>query len=250
VEFQASCEQDTDEHVLITFTITDTGIGITKDHQSRLFKAFTQADTSITRKFGGTGLGLVISQSLAEKMGSHIHFDSESGQGSRFYLSLLLQTTGEEYLDEEITNLTLALDESADVAVLKASDLHILVVDDTKMNLNLMLALLKNIVPGARFSGASNGLEAVELYIKDTPNLVFMDVRMPEMDGLQATREIRSLEEASGNGRCVPIVAMSAAVYHEDIARCQQAGMDDFIGKPVDMKKIRELLGQYVSNGM
>jgi two-component system, chemotaxis family, CheB/CheR fusion protein len=248
VELIAACEQDTDDHVLVTFTVTDTGIGISNSQKSRLFKAFTQADASISRKFGGTGLGLVISQSLAEKMGSHIHLESEFGKGTRFYLSVLMQVTAQGYIDEETTSLTRGHNvDTAEPGSEFRADAHILVADDTRMNLNLMMALLKNVLPGARLAGASNGQEAVEYYLKNSPDLIFMDVRMPEMDGLQATSEIRRLEAEAGTMRPIPIVAMSAAVYQEDQLRCTKAGMNDFIGKPVDIKKVRSLLGEYLS---
>jgi PAS domain S-box-containing protein len=362
----------------IRFEVRDTGIGISDEQKNKLFKAFSQADSSTTRRFGGTGLGLIISRKIAEQMGAEILFDSRPGEGSVFYFELETQVEesqrhvlpelnlkrclivddnagnrtilehqlscwgiatescehGEQALDllrydtsfdavlcdyrmpvmdglqtiqaiRELPDLcdrelpVVLLHSSSDDAELhrqsdrlhiqftltkpvKSDDLlyalrkicrdepeteaaglgtptvvsatqeqpvaadvpklRILVAEDVAMNLKLIVALLKSVRPGVEVLSAENGVEAVELFRSEQPDLILMDVQMPEMDGLEATREIRSIE----NERRVPIIALTAAALKEDQQKCIEAGMDSFMSKPVEISKLKTMLETYL----
>ncbi|WP_018526492.1 PAS domain-containing protein [Alkalispirochaeta alkalica] len=381
-------------------SVRDTGIGISELEREKLFRAFSQADSSTTRKFGGTGLGLIISEMIARKMGSKIRVESEPGRGTVFSFAfsarverdqdgrspmvpagwrvlvvddnasnrlileellgrwgLAVQSCGGgaeavELLKREgpfdviicdyhmpgldgletvrmiRTNLALTAEEQPvvllhssaetgnlqreceDLGILfrltkpvRADDLAeylgtiadpvrpprdspgegaqqgetaealppppgdragqggqeglpgeacrstgevtILIAEDVAMNMIMIKALLAKLLPSSRLLEAVNGAEAVELYRRESPDLVFMDVQMPEKDGVQATREIRGLDLSSG-GRSSPIVALTAGALREERERCLASGMDDFLTKPVDPEKLRECLGRYL----
>lgn len=357
----------------LSFSVRDTGIGITEEQQKKLFKPFSQADNSTTRKYGGTGLGLIISDLIARKMGSKIEMDSKQGEGTTFYFEIiteieegerlnagslelikrcliiddnannrlileemlaswgvenescdnglaalkLLETTqpfdvvicdyNMPYIDGLETirmirnklNLTaerqpaILLHSSSDDADLhkqcdelgvrfkltkpvKGHDLHaylcqvhepeknrrqtgvsttpkvqtalsgkinILIADDVKMNIIVMKSLITNIYPDAILHEAVNGLEAVKLMSEVALDIIFMDVQMPKLDGLEATKKIRKEEIESGTH--VPIIALTAGAFKEDEEECLAAGMDDFLTKPVELRKIKSVLMKY-----
>ena len=211
----------------VLFEVSDTGIGMTEDSKSRLFQKFTQADSSISRRFGGTGLGLAISRELVELMGGTIGVDSELGQGSRFYFTLILPP-GLEHAE--------ARDMPAPSQTWMQK-LHLLVVDDNKINQRLATVLLET--EGHRVDVASNGREAVEAAMRETYDAILMDVQMPVMDGVQATRRIRALPAP----RCdVPIVAVTADALTGADERYRAAGMDAYVSKPLDPAKLMEKL--------
>jgi len=364
-----------------TFSISvrDTGIGITPAQREKLFKAFSQADASTTRRFGGTGLGLIISDMVVRKMGGKIEVTSVEGKGSTFFFDLTVETaTGDARSYEDISHIKrcLIIDDNANnrlilehmlanwditcescgdgftaLEILKTSkpfdiiicdynmpdidgletiqlireklkltpenqpmillysssddpDVHkrcddlgvrfciakpvkqeqlfacfaaacepiegestadrqdagaapaadtapentepgpvILVAEDVCLSMMLMKVLLSKLFPGAVILEAENGKVAIEKYREFNPNLILMDVQMPEMDGLDATTEIRKQEQASG--KHVPIIALTAAALKEEMESCYQAGMDDFITKPVDAKKLKAILDKY-----
>ena len=377
VELSVTFEQENEDIGRFTFYIKDTGIGISPENQQKLFKAFSQADTSTTRKFGGTGLGLVISNMLTEKMDSRIELESVLEKGSTFFfslnssfeqdtpldlkeisdinellivddnprqLSLLklrleawgkqvttaangLEALGqmqyaEKYdailldyqmpflngletllkvrddLKKDISQLPLVLMLSASdeqvgrdllgelgdmkklIKPLKTHELYealaslsnsdeqtgsstaahniywqkenaltespfrLLVAEDVEMNMMLVKRLIKKTFPNAEILEARNGREAVELYRNQQPDLVLMDIQMPEMDGYEATRTIRKLEEKEGSTR--PIIALTAGAIKGEKDKCLKAGMNDYLTKPIEKDSLASLLNKYL----
>ncbi|GHU94042.1 hypothetical protein FACS1894208_04460 [Clostridia bacterium] len=225
------------EPCAIRVSVSDTGIGITEEQQTRLFTSFEQADSDTSRKFGGTGLGLSISKRIVELMGGKIWVESEYGKGSSFTFIVNLEPLAGNSQFRDVNE-----EKEDDRSVF--SGRRVLLVDDLEINQEVMAALLE---PTAiEIDCALNGLEAIELF-KRSPrrySMIFMDVQMPEMDGYEATRQIRKLEGDAG--RRVPIVAMTANVFSEDIERCLEAGMDGHIGKPVEMNAVLEKLREFL----
>ncbi len=376
VELKVTYQQIEQNKGKISFFVRDTGIGISEIQKEKLFKAFAQADSSTTRKFGGTGLGLIISDMIAQKMESKIIIDSTPSIGSTFSFDIVTETeegaklntdsidkiktcliiddnennrqilekmlnrwdircqtsdngltaiktieTSSQFdiiicdynmpyidglktirlireklnLSEQIQPIIL-LHSSSDDEVLhkkcedlgvrfrlikpvKSNDLFsylsqihnpvfktskektvevtetktkkttnsiILIAEDVAMNMMMIKALLGKIEPNAEIVEATTGSEAINLFLQTNPNLVFMDVQMPEMDGLDAAKEIRKIEQNSNNH--VPIIALTAGAFNEEKERCIEAGMDDFLTKPIQVDKIQSVLDKYLSS--
>ena len=206
----------------IRFEIADTGIGIAPDVQSRLFQRFSQADSSISRSYGGAGLGLAISKALIGQMGGQIGVESAPDQGSRFWITLPATPI-------EIRQAPVAVDQH----VLVHAAFRILLVDDHPMNRELGHALLT--LAGCVVTTAEDGAQAVDAARDGGFDLILMDVHMPGMDGLAATRAIRALPGAVAS---TPIIALSADVMPEQIARCRLAGMNDHVAKPIHRESL------------
>jgi CheY-like chemotaxis protein len=222
VELSIRCAAATDR-VDVRFAVHDTGIGISEGDRAKLFERFSQADASATRRFGGTGLGLTISQRLVTSMGGAIGVDSAPGVGSTFWFSLVLPLAPVQHPDEH------AAATSAD----GVAPLDILVVDDHEMNRDLAATILRQ--AGHSADVAADGAVAVHMARTKRYDLILMDIQMPELDGLEATRQIR--EQGREAGR-LPIIAMTANVLPEHLARYLEAGMTDSIGKPLDAKRL------------
>jgi PAS domain S-box-containing protein len=361
-----------------SFYIRDTGIGITEEQKKKLFKAFSQADNSTTRKYGGTGLGLVISELIVNQLGSNIQIESKQGEGSTFFFEIESEVVAGEKLEliplekiqraliiddnqnnRMILEHTLALfgivcessenglialkllEESKpfDVIIcdynmpyidgvqtiqmirkkenpsfenipiilltssnldeevqekckelniqfrlnkpLKINELYyylsqinnpkekinnssnsnivnnssnntkhhemiIMIVDDFIMNIKLLNSIITKFLPNSRIIGANNGFEAIEKYKETLPDLIFMDVQMPELDGLDVTRELRKIEKSTGNH--IPIIALTAGAFKEDEEKCLNSGMDDFATKPITQVSILKILKKYFSS--
>ncbi len=376
VELKATYNQLADGKGKISFFVRDTGIGITEEQKGKLFKAFSQADSSINRKYGGTGLGLIISDLIIQKMNSKIQIDSIPGEGTTFFFDIITDTEDEEKLDKgsidkikdcliiddnannrfileemlkgwniahescesglmaikllettkpfdiiicdykmphldgletirmirEKLKLTpeiqpvillhsssedevlhricdelgvrfrltkpvkshdlysylcqvhrpeqkenkpaISVDIEAHVSGFQNKDFKVLITEDVTMNMLMVKTMLNKIWPNAELIEAVNGLEAVKQFEKMQPDLIFMDVQMPEMDGMEATREIRKREQKSG--KHTPIIALTAGAFKEEQERCFAAGMDDFLTKPVDPKKIKSVLDKHL----
>jgi hypothetical protein len=221
---------------MLRMTVTDTGIGIPREKQQLIFEAFRQADGSTTRKYGGTGLGLAISSSLVEMMGGSIRVMSEVGAGSTFSFTarfgLAPVACGAKPVD------SVSLKNMLDAAGSTPGSLRILLAEDNPVNQRLAMRLLER--RGHRVELASSGREALEWLERKSFDLILMDLQMPDMDGIEATALIREREKRAG-GR-TPIVALTAHTMKGDRERCLEAGMDNYINKPIDAVKFLEIV--------
>ncbi|MCF2922108.1 ATP-binding protein [Pseudoalteromonas sp. APAL1] len=220
------------DEVKLTFNVSDTGIGIASEHLNTLFEAFSQADTSITRRFGGTGLGLTISNKLLDLMEAPLQVESTLGEGSHFYFSLLAKRTLSSMdLDHKDASLTTPKED------IDLSNINALVVEDNDINQIVIEAML-NEFNITSINMANNGQEAVEQCELGVFDIIFMDMQMPVLDGPQATVKIREFSAF----KHTPIIALTANVLSADKQRCFDAGMDDYIAKPLEYDALRSIL--------
>lgn len=207
----------------IQFAVADTGVGIAKGDRDKLFKAFNQLDGTYTKKHGGTGLGLTISKRLVETMGGKMWVVSQKGRGSTFYFTLKFEKGSE----------TVEGQEHIPVLTKSTNPQKILLAEDDKVNQMVVARILKE--KGHRVDVANNGVEAISMYKQNKYDMILMDIQMPEIDGIEATRRIRALE--SGGNR-IPIIALTAFALHGDKEKFLSNGMDDYISKPIQMEKL------------
>ena len=228
------------EYIQLRFSVKDTGIGIPKDRQKSIFEAFTQADDSTTREYGGTGLGLSISVSLVQLMGGKLHLESEEGKGSTFSFTVRLKAVKEENMPR-IDSIPEIKEEMIEGEVKKKTltKSNILVVEDNEMNQILMDELLKQKNLHAHF--VINGRDAIEVVKKAKYDLIFMDINMPELNGIDTTKEIRK----SGNN--VPIVALTANALEGDEQRFLKLGMDAYLSKPINYEDFDRIIQKYLT---
>jgi PAS domain S-box-containing protein len=215
--------------------ISDTGIGISPEQQTKLFQSFEQADSGTARRYGGTGLGLAISKNIVKMMGGDIWVESEEGKGAKFAFTFTA-TRGEQRDAGAARDAAGALPGASAGALPRFEGVRILLADDVAINREIAVAMLE--AEGAAVDGAENGRRAYEMFkaAPDRYDVILMDIHMPEMDGYEASRLIRALD--TPRAAEVPIVAMTADVFREDIERCREAGMDEHIGKPIDAKQM------------
>jgi signal transduction histidine kinase len=223
----------------IKFEVQDTGIGITPENQARLFSSFEQAENNTSRKFGGTGLGLSICKSIVELMHGFIWVESDIGKGAIFSFTVQLERSVEKNRnsDKGETNAGEAFD---------FQGRRVLLAEDIDINREIVISLLEPF--GLDIDCAVNGAEAVDKFIASPERyeVIFMDIQMPQMDGIEATRKIRCLNMSWA--KRVPIIAMTANVFKEDVDKCLSAGMNDHIGKPIDLKEVIDTLNRYLTN--
>jgi signal transduction histidine kinase len=232
-------EMNADSCTLLS-SVSDTGIGISEEQISRLFHSFEQAESSTSRKFGGTGLGLAISKNIVELMGGSIWVESEPGKGSTFSFTTKMQIPKEKHKSEGKS----FSENASDSHEHDFSGYCILLAEDVEINREIIHTLLEP--TGIVIDDAENGVATIERFEKDPAryDVIFMDVQMPVMDGLEATRHIRALE--SPQAKSIPIIAMTANVFREDIEKCLAAGMNDHIGKPIDFDSVLKKLHEYL----
>jgi signal transduction histidine kinase/ActR/RegA family two-component response regulator len=215
----------------VRISVEDTGVGIPQDKLGRIFEKFTQADSSTTRRFGGTGLGLAISKQLVELMGGEIGVESRVGEGSVFSFTLPLALTAQPATDPS---------HGRDRAPLSSLHARVLVAEDNAINSRVASRMLEKL--GFRVDVAANGMEAVDMLEALPYDLILMDCQMPIMDGFEATQEIRRTQ---GERKRIPIIAVTANSMEGDKERCLQAGMDDYIAKPIHAENLREVLERW-----
>ncbi|HEU4866149.1 MAG TPA: ATP-binding protein [Actinomycetota bacterium] len=237
VMLQVEPAGDSGETVFVRFAVTDTGIGIAAADRDKLFEPFSQADSSTTRRFGGTGLGLAISRQLVALMDGDIGLESESGKGSTFWFCLPLTTSSRLPLAEP------AAYGSSRSGPAEAPRGRVLVVEDNKLNQLVAVATIEQL--GFSADLAANGLEALEALGHAEYTAILMDCQMPEMDGYATTRHIRREE---GPARHTPVIAMTAAAMEGDRDRCIQAGMDDYITKPIRPEEVEAALVRWAAS--
>ena len=221
---RASLLEDDADSVVLRFEVEDTGIGVAEDELPRLFGDFEQADNSTTRKYGGTGLGLAITRKLALLMGGDAGAECQTGQGSIFWLTACLK----KGLVNDEPERAEFFGGAGEVLRRDYPGCRILLVEDEPINQEIALAMLDDV--GLVVELADDGLAAIEMLGRERYDLILMDMQMPRMDGLTATRKIREMPQVA----TIPILAMTANAFAEDKARCLEVGMNDFIAKPVD----------------
>jgi signal transduction histidine kinase/CheY-like chemotaxis protein len=223
----------------VRVAVRDTGIGIAPEKHAAVFNAFSQGDASTTRQFGGTGLGLTISKRLVEGMGGRMWLESAPGQGSTFYFSLPLQRSTHNLLPPPVGAGPQAFEQvrQAPQRTVQPSCLQVLLVEDNPINQLLAKAILTNL--GHQVETAGDGREALDLFATRQWDMVLMDIHMPVMSGLDATRHIRQQEAP---GRHTPIIATTAGAMEADRAACMAAGMDDYLAKPYKPQLLQALL--------
>jgi len=250
IVIRAGLENEDELNATIRFSVSDTGIGIPANLQDILFSPFTQADGSTTRKYGGTGLGLAISRQLAELMGGGIGVESEEGKGSTFWFTAVFEKqpagSGSTEGFAEIGSRGV-IDRSAAKPAISESfkrKIRILVAEDNPVNQKVAQAMLRKM--GFQADVVANGLEAVNALQMIPYHLVLMDCQMPEMDGFEATGKIRRQGSKALNPG-IPIIAMTALAMQGDREKCIQAGMNDFIAKPVQQRELTKMLARWLA---
>jgi CheY-like chemotaxis protein len=237
VELVIDPHEDTPESVRLDFSVADNGIGMTEEQMERLFTPFEQADATTAQKFGGTGLGLAISQNLIKMMGGEIRVESAPNKGTTFTFSLVFKKAT---LDDE---LNVEKPECPDIDL---TGRRVLLVDDVTVNRLIMTELLSS--THLEFVEVENGQEAVDAFASSEPgyfDLIFMDVQMPIMDGYEATGAIRRLDRE--DAQAVPIIAMTANAYKEDVDKALAAGMDGHVAKPIDIDVVTQVLADLLA---
>jgi CheY-like chemotaxis protein len=228
---------------IIRFAVIDTGIGILDENKKKIFKAFSQEDSSTTRKFGGTGLGLTISNQLLGLMKSHLQLKSTIDIGSTFYFDLQLETSNEQTVEmvESPPKIELiAAEITKTINVVK--NIKVLIVEDNQVNMLLLKTIIKNLSYKTTIFEAVNGEQASSQFEFIMPDIIFMDIQMPIMNGYEATNIIRKFK----SGHEVPIIAITAGTEKEEKDKCIKAGMNDYIPKPIIKGIIEETFLKWI----
>lgn len=231
VTFEVKCDKDSPDKQWLRFIVKDTGVGIRPEDKHKIFKSFSQADGSVTRRFGGTGLGLNITKKLVELMAGTIDFKSEYGKGSEFSCVMPLSKTNKTKVARDKDTI---IEEDS-----KGLGFNILVVEDDKVNQKLAQRLLKR--KGYGITLVENGQEAVDIYEDERFDLILMDIQMPVMNGLTATSKIREKAKVF-----IPIIALTAYAIKGDREKFLKKGMDDYISKPIDIDDFYKVLEKHL----
>lgn len=233
-------EELQDGRLCFKFSVRDTGIGINPQNLEKIFEAFSQEDSSTTRKYGGTGLGLSISNTLLSLMESKLEVISAHGEGSTFFFEVAFELSDSQVSKNNEESDKLGA--SALKKVISTDKLKILIAEDNTNNMVIVKMLLKKALPNAQVIEAGNGVEAVTQYVTENPDIILMDVQMPEMDGYDATRKIREIETETKT----PIIALTAGSMRADKEKCYNAGMDDFVSKPIVNNSLSIVLEKWI----
>jgi signal transduction histidine kinase/CheY-like chemotaxis protein len=226
--------------VALTIGIRDTGIGISDAQKQVLFTAFGQADASTSKRYGGTGLGLVISNNLLHLMNSRVEFESELNKGSHFYFTLELPSEKETIKAPSASEDLKPLANAAAAGNLRSEKPVALIVEDNELNLVLCRTLLAKLYPHYTFISATSGYQAIEMVEKHNPEFILMDIQMPDMDGRQTTQKLRERNYTR------PIIACTANAISGEREKCLDAGMDDYIAKPINQELLQEIVDRNV----
>ncbi len=224
----------------LRFTVRDTGIGIPAEKQSELFESFSQVDSSTTRPHGGTGLGLAICKNIVEMMEGEIEVESREGEGSTFRFTIMVEVA-EQGECEEYRKIH-SSGENQPESGGSGRDVRLLVVEDNQINQLVTLKVLEKM--GIRADVASDGREALSSARENPYDIIFMDLQMPEMDGFEATSRIREQEEEDSK---TVIIAMTADAQSQIREKCLEAGMDDYLSKPVQLRDLREAVSKWIN---
>lgn len=218
--------------IRLHFEVQDSGIGISHENQKKLFSSFSQADASTTRKYGGTGLGLAISKNLVQLMNGTVGIISEEGKGAIFHFNC----------DFGVATPILNANETKETELVENINrkLKILLAEDNIINQKVAILNLEKL--GHEVMVANNGFEAVSKFVNEKPDVIFMDIQMPEMDGIEATRKIRDWESDNNVAYNIPIVAMTANTLKSDIELFKSTGMDDYLSKPFNVNELVHLI--------
>ncbi|MGI9227750.1 MAG: response regulator, partial [Gammaproteobacteria bacterium] len=252
IQVQVSKSQINDSDIVVKFKVTDSGIGISKENQTKIFSSFTQEDDSTTRKYGGTGLGLSICQQLIQLMGGEIKIDSSPGKGSNFNFTLQFKLTDRNDIldlnsyaldDIQLSNSYSENHSQINTSKDASTKLHILLVEDDPINQEVAMGMVSDL--DCEVSIAINGVDAINKYQTFMPHVILMDCNMPEMDGYQATQEIRNIETVQKTINRIPIIALTANVNVGDRIKCHDAGMDDYLSKPYTQNALKNILQKW-----
>ena len=243
---QLSICPDAQDASQLRFSVRDSGIGLSPEQQANLFQAFTQADRSTTRRFGGTGLGLSIVKRLVELMGGQVGVTSRLGEGSVFWFNLAVRVpqSSRPVASQRAVPSTMG---KGFKNIFAGNRGRVLVADDVLINQRVAIGILREL--GLNADVVSDGLEAIDAFTRTSYDLVLMDVQMPEMDGLEATRRIRAIPTHPSQARHVPIIALTANVLADDRQKYAEAGMDDFVSKPIIAADLVEVLSRWLPHG-
>ncbi|WP_309497756.1 ATP-binding protein [Sulfurovum sp.] len=225
-----------DDEVTFKVSVSDSGIGLTQEQQEKIFEAYSQATASTARKSGGTGLGLTISSKIMKSMGTELEVESEEGKGATFFFEITMTVDPKvsisvEKKEVEVVEKTQSFD-----------DIHVLVAEDNPINQKLIKIILENF--GLNVTLTSNGQEAYESRVNGTYKMIFMDIQMPVMGGVESTHLILEYEKENGEEH-IPIIALTANALPGDKEKYISEGMDDYATKPLDVKVLEKLIRQY-----
>jgi PAS domain S-box-containing protein len=228
------------KNIKLNFSVTDTGIGIKVKNQAKIFEAFSQEDASTTKRFGGTGLGLSISNQLLSLMNSKLELESKIGVGSKFSFNLKIKQSNDDKKSEAKKN-TIETQKQSNTTITNDHKV-VIIVEDNKINMLLAKTLINQIIPNVTIFEFENGIQVLKKASEIQPDLILMDVQMPEMNGYEATAELRKIPTLKET----PIIALTAGAILGEKEKCIEAGMNDYIPKPIDRENLKNVISNWI----